>query len=892
MGTFRVHSTRDFTIINNNVFFNRDISWKAKGLLTQMLSLPDSWDYTEAGLATLSTDGITSTKSGLKELERAGYLTRTFIRDEYGRIADIDYDIYEIPEAKDELNPSLEKPITGDPLLDPFSDEPLLGSPLRVFPSSDFTHNKELINKSKNNKELIKNRKPAAGGLSLGGAGHAGTSGAAPLLSFSGLKNQSTTNSGSNDCGASESTGQTEENSYSNQKNGSIETPIQTTGINLKEEHADYTLDSCTAGSKVDNKNDSYVYPEGGRTEQVSVTDQKSDRTDINAEAVITDQSVQEGYNSVQDSDTAYYIKEINGSSNGLNEFDNNNVNKRFERFLNKEIQGIKTDNNGTKLDGSAIIDQSVPEGYNLLQGPNLAYDIKEINGSGNDLNGFDNNEVNKRSYRSSINENQDLDTDHKNSQLEKDVNSVTSVMNDIQSVKKSNSAYDIKEINGSSIDLNGFNDNDVNERSYRSYVKWNRNIDTDHKNSQLEKDVNPVTSVINGIQSENKSNKAYDIKEINGSGNDITEAENVQCDEISDGNQINKIQETENVSIDSNTKIKNDVTVSDHDKTGDPISDVNKSNFNINNSYFDNIPSKSMSESSRTQTSSVDRIDCENQTITEGRYSRREKEQQAGMWNTYEIDGYFFAEPISSKPSVRKPVSESSHSNTIQTDEASYMDNQIKSSNGSSDRNQTMMDRIVNQNFTGIRGLSRNRKTFATFDEFYENMKDLIKYHGVRDVLTTIQVLSNTNETAIRVKNQMIPKEEFVSMILSTSRSEIVEIANVIIEHAYSINNKFSYIKTLLYIAAIKRQKATSVQESIVQEKKDSDCHNNRNNDVHGNVADQSQMCPYDSIDVDSFSEMYRNGMTRGERYNNFSQRNYNYDELEKRLILEGVFH
>ena len=47
MGTFRVHSTRDFTIINNNVFFNRDISWKAKGLLTQMLSLPDTWDYTE-----------------------------------------------------------------------------------------------------------------------------------------------------------------------------------------------------------------------------------------------------------------------------------------------------------------------------------------------------------------------------------------------------------------------------------------------------------------------------------------------------------------------------------------------------------------------------------------------------------------------------------------------------------------------------------------------------------------------------------------------------------------------------------------------------------------------------------------------------------------------------
>ena len=101
MGLFRVHSSRNFTIINNTVFHDAGLSWKAKGLLVQMLSLPEEWDYTEAGLAKLAKDGLTSTRSALKDLENARYLKRSYIRDTNGRVLDISYDIYETPIEPD-----------------------------------------------------------------------------------------------------------------------------------------------------------------------------------------------------------------------------------------------------------------------------------------------------------------------------------------------------------------------------------------------------------------------------------------------------------------------------------------------------------------------------------------------------------------------------------------------------------------------------------------------------------------------------------------------------------------------------------------------------------------------------------------------------------------------
>ena len=98
------------------------MSLKAKGLLSLMLSLPDDWDYSVSGLATLSKDGKDSVMSALAELEKFGYLTRTRIINDKGQFSGIQYDIFEEPQT--------EKPITVKPILEkqkqdmPISEEP------------------------------------------------------------------------------------------------------------------------------------------------------------------------------------------------------------------------------------------------------------------------------------------------------------------------------------------------------------------------------------------------------------------------------------------------------------------------------------------------------------------------------------------------------------------------------------------------------------------------------------------------------------------------------------------------------------------------------------------------------------------------------------------------
>lgn len=97
MSVARVHHNKNYTCMSNYHFQDKTLSLKAKGLLSLMLSLPDTWDYSVAGLATLSTDGETSVRTAVKELEEHNYLQRTPIR-ECGRIVDWEYDIYEQPK--------------------------------------------------------------------------------------------------------------------------------------------------------------------------------------------------------------------------------------------------------------------------------------------------------------------------------------------------------------------------------------------------------------------------------------------------------------------------------------------------------------------------------------------------------------------------------------------------------------------------------------------------------------------------------------------------------------------------------------------------------------------------------------------------------------------------
>ena len=100
MGVIRVNKNKDYTTMSNYHFKDKELSLRAKGLLSQMLSLPDDWDYSIEGLAALNKEGVKAIRSTLQELEDRGYLIRTRVNDEKGHFAYV-YDIFEKPQKED-----------------------------------------------------------------------------------------------------------------------------------------------------------------------------------------------------------------------------------------------------------------------------------------------------------------------------------------------------------------------------------------------------------------------------------------------------------------------------------------------------------------------------------------------------------------------------------------------------------------------------------------------------------------------------------------------------------------------------------------------------------------------------------------------------------------------
>lgn len=120
MSVFRIHSTKDYTIMSNYHLRDKSISLKAKGLLSQMLSLPEDWDYTLSGLACINRESKDAIRSAIVELEQAGYVRRYQSRTGGGGFSSNVYDIYERPQPpvppldKPSLDvPSSENPATG-----------------------------------------------------------------------------------------------------------------------------------------------------------------------------------------------------------------------------------------------------------------------------------------------------------------------------------------------------------------------------------------------------------------------------------------------------------------------------------------------------------------------------------------------------------------------------------------------------------------------------------------------------------------------------------------------------------------------------------------------------------------------------------------------------------
>lgn len=99
MAVIRVEKTQDYTVMSNYHFKDQRLSLKAKGLISEMLSLPDEWDYSIAGLVAINQENESAIKSALKELKQAGYLEIRKIlpnKDNNGRI-DYEYILHEMP---------------------------------------------------------------------------------------------------------------------------------------------------------------------------------------------------------------------------------------------------------------------------------------------------------------------------------------------------------------------------------------------------------------------------------------------------------------------------------------------------------------------------------------------------------------------------------------------------------------------------------------------------------------------------------------------------------------------------------------------------------------------------------------------------------------------------
>ena len=176
MSIFRVEKSSNYTVISNYHLRDKNLSLRTIGLLSLILSLPDTWDYSQAGLAAICKDGEDSIRSGLKELEKYGYLERERERDESGRMRGIIYHIYEIPKNKrDEIGTTAcHEPQKNTSKTDnrrnsksPKTNSPKLENPILVKPVGDFQiiefpkqvnekqRIKDIENKDIENKEVL-----------------------------------------------------------------------------------------------------------------------------------------------------------------------------------------------------------------------------------------------------------------------------------------------------------------------------------------------------------------------------------------------------------------------------------------------------------------------------------------------------------------------------------------------------------------------------------------------------------------------------------------------------------------------------------------------------------------------------------------------------------------
>jgi hypothetical protein len=138
MAVIRVEKTKNYTVMSNYHLRDKNLSLKAKGLLSYMLSLPDEWDYSVRGLVSCLKEGRDGVQAALIELEEHGYLKRERVRTAGGKLGGTDYTVYEQPMTE---NPAQEKPAQEKPA----QEKPAQGNPPQI--------NTKGINTDERNKE-------------------------------------------------------------------------------------------------------------------------------------------------------------------------------------------------------------------------------------------------------------------------------------------------------------------------------------------------------------------------------------------------------------------------------------------------------------------------------------------------------------------------------------------------------------------------------------------------------------------------------------------------------------------------------------------------------------------------------------------------------------------
>ncbi|PEQ53005.1 DNA-binding protein [Bacillus cereus] len=149
MGIFRVKKDHNYSVINNTGLKDKRLSWKAKGILAYMLTLPDDWVFYREELSQHAKDGINSLRTGMQELKEYGYIKRFPIKDAKNKIVRWETIIYEIP--LDDFPPAENPPVDNPAAVNlPVENPKLLNTDIQNtkelntdIPNTNYHHNNQ-----------------------------------------------------------------------------------------------------------------------------------------------------------------------------------------------------------------------------------------------------------------------------------------------------------------------------------------------------------------------------------------------------------------------------------------------------------------------------------------------------------------------------------------------------------------------------------------------------------------------------------------------------------------------------------------------------------------------------------------------------------------------------